>query len=200
MTELERWTKDKGDETLRLDYELNDFCTVMDFGGYEGEWTNKIWERYHPKIHVFDIVPEFAENLEARFAGNVKIEIHNYGLSNMNRDAWVAVEGITSTTYSPVSDNLIKGQLIDVKLFFDDYDIDRVHLMKLNIEGGEYDLLKRLIDTDIIYLVDNIQVQFHNTHCHCEMRRNDLTEKLKKTHKITWQYDWVWENWKRLGL
>ena len=34
--------------------------------------------------------------------------------------------------------------------------------MKINIEGGEYELLERLIAADLIRKIDDIQVQFHN--------------------------------------
>lgn len=41
--------------------------------------------------------------------------------------------------------------------------IDDIGLMKINIEGGEYELLERMIELGIINKVKDIQIQFH---CH----------------------------------
>ena len=48
---------------------------------------------------------------------------------------------------------------------FDVEDLDNLKvnaLMKINIEGGEFELLERLLETRLISRIENIQVQFHN--------------------------------------
>lgn len=39
---------------------------------------------------------------------------------------------------------------------------DKVKLLKLNVEGAEYRILDRLIDTGVIYNIENVVVSFHN--------------------------------------
>ena len=69
--------------------------------------------------------------------------------------------------------------------------------MKINIEGGEYDLLDRLITTGLVGKIDNIQVQFHEFVPNAKERMQNIQKKLSKTHTPTYQYEFIWENWKR---
>jgi len=195
MTELERWQEDKGDETLRLDYDLNEDSVVFDFGGYEGAWSQEIWDKYKSNINIFEIVPEFASNINKRFSGNKKIKVHDYGLSNKDLITRVGVDGNISTIYSPFNSLLVEARLRDVVWFFKFHNIDNVDLIKINIEGGEYDLLTGLIDSGLIKKIKNIQVQFHDIHPKCECAREEIANKLKITHKLTYKYDWIWESW-----
>ena len=68
--------------------------------------------------------------------------------------------------------------------------------MKINIEGAEYDLLEHLIDTGLISNIHNIQVQFHDFVSNAEQRMIMLQKELEKTHGLTYQYPFVWENWR----
>jgi len=77
-----------------------------------------------------------------------------------------------------------------------DLNINNVDLVKINIEGAEYPLLKDLIDNDLVSIFDNLQIQFHMIDNYEEEYRYIL-EGLSKTHSITWKYPYIWENWKR---
>ena len=69
--------------------------------------------------------------------------------------------------------------------------------MKINIEGGEYDLLDSLISADIVQSIANIQVQFHDFLIKdAKEKMRKIQEKLSLTHEPTYQYEFVWENWK----
>jgi hypothetical protein len=56
--------------------------------------------------------------------------------------------------------------------------VDRVNLLKINVEGAEYDILDKLIETGYIKNVDNIQVQFHNFVPNAEDRRQKIQTEL----------------------
>jgi len=77
----------------------------------------------------------------------------------------------------------------------DEQKIDKVSLMKINIEGSEYDLLERLINKSYHKKIDNILVQFHNISVDSEKRLLQIRDELSKTHKSTFCYNFVWENW-----
>ena len=38
---------------------------------------------------------------------------------------------------------------------------DHVDLIKINIEGGEYELLEAILDNNLAKAFDNLQIQFH---------------------------------------
>ena len=45
-SEVARWFKDKGDQTLRLDFPLLDSNSIVfDVGGYAGDFANKIHQK-----------------------------------------------------------------------------------------------------------------------------------------------------------
>lgn len=80
--------------------------------------------------------------------------------------------------------------------FFEENSIQRIDLMKINIEGAEYDLLDHLIQSGIVLRIKNIQVQFHDFVLDAERRMRCIQAGLACTHELTYQYPFVWENWR----
>src|SRR4051812_28801327 len=92
MPVIKRWFAEKCDATLRLDYPLNENSIVFDVGGYEGNWAAQIHERYGCMVHIFEPVPSFAENIEARFRGNPKVKVHRIGLSDRSGKSVISLD------------------------------------------------------------------------------------------------------------
>ena len=69
--------------------------------------------------------------------------------------------------------------------------------MKINIEGGEFEVIPELIKTNLISRVDNLQVQFHEFIDNSKYKRDEIQKKLRKTHRLTYNYYFVWENWEK---
>jgi hypothetical protein len=86
--------------------------------------------------------------------------------------------------------------IVDVAGAFDELGLDRIDLLKLNIEGGEYDVLDRLHETGRLPRIDQILVQFHEWHPHAHRRRRAIRAALRDTHVEEWDYPWVWERWR----
>lgn len=86
--------------------------------------------------------------------------------------------------------------LVGAADFIRDNNIRGIDLMKINIEGAEYDLLEHLIDTGFVEHIKNIQVQFHDFVPNAEQRMRRIQQRLQQTHSLTYQYPFVWENWK----
>ena len=82
--------------------------------------------------------------------------------------------------------------------FLNENNIDNIDLIKINIEGDEFPVLKSLIDNDVIHMFKNIQVQFHQFIPDSVNLRNWIREKLTLTHKLTYDYEFVWENWEKI--
>lgn len=64
LTEVKRWFRDKGDETLRLSYPLNEDSTVFDLGGFQGDFANQINIRYRCYVYLFEPSVEFLRNVK----------------------------------------------------------------------------------------------------------------------------------------
>jgi hypothetical protein len=69
--------------------------------------------------------------------------------------------------------------------------------MKVNIEGGEYDLLDHLIESGLIQRVRWLQVQFHDFVPNAAERMRAIQDRLRATHEPEWQHEFVWESWRR---
>jgi FkbM family methyltransferase len=145
---------------------------------------------------VFEPITVFADNIAARFARNDDIEVVHCALGAATRKETMHICGASSSSYKQKSDAEIV-QFVDAEQWFIDNDIRHVALMKLNIEGGEYELLERLLDADLIARVDDIQVQFHNVAPGSAERMQRIQDRLRQTHAPTYQYRFVWENWTR---
>lgn len=192
------WFNDKGDCYKRINYpELNSSSVVFDIGGYFGTFAESIYTRYSPNIYIFEPVKEFFNVCEFKFSHIDKIKTFNFGLSSSNNRCPIYMSGDASSTTNIGTTNRIMIELRDVIQVIEENDIQEIDLMKINIEGEEYNLMERLItNPEIIKRVKNIQIQYHTFVEFAEEKRNNINSILSETHECEWCYEWVWENWK----
>lgn len=194
--EFNRWLSDGGDERLRFDYDLTSDSLAIDLGGYKGQWCSDIYARYNCRVLVFEPVNSFAEKILERFKKNRKIEVYCLALGASRRRELIGLSADGTSVYRSSS---VKEwiQFEDVAEFFDKHNIKAVDLIKINIEGGEYELLPRLLETGLIDRIKYIQIQFHNVGTESESLMENIRNELSKTHNPVYQYKFVWENWVR---
>ena len=193
------WRAANGDRTLRLQYDLDPAATVLDVGGYEGEWAIQIAGRYGCTVHVFEPIPKFAAIIQSRLSKNPKVHVHAFGLGGSTRSERITVDADRSSVLvaEPVGPVI---QLVDIVEFLQNHEIRKVDLLKINIEGGEYELLDRLLQCGYIPNIRDIQVQFHDFVADAERRMRALQQALERTHSLTYQFPFVWENWRRTAV
>lgn len=194
---LSQWRKDGGDYALRFDYNLSTNSTVLDLGGYTGQWASDLYSRHPCKIIIFEPVRGFAEQISTRFQCNRDIEVLQYGLGASNRSESIGVCANESSIFKKTGKTEVID-IMDVKEWFEARRIQTITLMKINIEGGEYELLERMLDTGLIECVDNFQIQFHNFQADSAIRMSNIQKRLSSTHSPVYQYKFIWENWKRI--
>lgn len=193
---LQKWRAADGDRTLRLDYPLERTDLVLDFGGYEGQWASDVYAMYRCRLFVFEPVAEFSARIEARFRHNDDIKVFPFGLGASTRRETIYVEGAGSSLYRSKgrSESI---EFVDVVEWLADNAIDSVALAKINIEGGEFELLERLIESGSIGKIRDIQVQFHYNSVESPRRMEAIQHALSATHEPTYQFRFVWEGWTR---
>lgn len=189
------WFKDNGDKTHRLNYDLDAGSVVFDLGGYEGAWASEIYCLYGSSIYIFEPYEVYFKNIKAKFLHNQQVRVFQYGLSKKTETTQLSLADNSSSIFLK-SENSVDIKLVDAADFLKQYNITQIDLMKINIEGGEYDLLEHLIATGDIVKVKNIQVQFHDFVYNAAQRMKAIQTNLQKTHELTYQYEFVWENWK----
>ena len=190
------WLKVKGDETLRLNYELNENSVVFDLGGYKGEFAEAIYNRYQAKIYVFEPILAFYTIIKNKFATTPKVIPFQYGLAGKDCSMPISMSDNSSSVFLKTAETETI-QLKSIVDFIQTNAITKVDLIKINIEGGEYEVLESLIAANLIGVFENIQVQFHDfLFDNAKERMQAIQAKLQETHYLTYQYEFVWENWK----
>jgi len=188
------WARIVPEDDLRARYDLSPSSHVMDLGGFRGDWTALIVERYGCQVDVFEPVPQFARRLQERFAGNGKVKVHPFGIAGSTRVARMTVDDDSSSIVGTGPGPEVS--LVQLAEFLQHEGIATVDLMKINIEGAEFEVLDHMIEAGIVTRVRDIQVQFHAVVANAAERMVDIQRRLSATHRRTFQYPWTWENWR----
>jgi hypothetical protein len=170
---LKQW-QDENLEHLRYEYDLKAGEKCLDIGSYQREWANEMIKRYMVTVECFDALDNKAAWI---FNGKIMVGGAYYYTSmfadKIDQEFWC----------------------VDIA----EYLQQEIAVCKINIEGGEYQLLDYIIEKGLIIRVKNIQVQFHLVDGADSQKEYELLAKrLSVTHKLTWRYPFVWENWERI--
>lgn len=181
---------------LRTDFPMDHSSVVVDVGAHVAEWSQGIWDRYEPNIYAFEPAPPAVAKLLEGPGTNERFHVLPYGLGASDTTAEMHLSDAGSTIYGGQGETA-EIQIRDVVAVFDELGITHVDVLKVNIEGGEYDLLDRLAETGWLERIDHVLVQFHEWHPKAYGRRWKNRRDLAKTHKEMWCWSWVWELWSR---
>ena len=198
---IDRWRKIDGDNTLRLDYpQLNEQSLVFDIGGYKGEWSKNIFARYSPTTYIFEPVPSFFYKIEKFYAHNKKIVPFKFGFGADDVLLKIALSDDASSIYSNRK-NVLHEQIRIRKLsdFIKENNIQCIDLIKINIEGSEYDVIYDLHENNLLDRIMKFQIQFHEINPQSKQNLKNCRDILAKTHSQDWCFDFVWEAWTYKG-
>jgi FkbM family methyltransferase len=199
--QVKKWFADRGDQTLRLEYpELTSDSIVFDLGGYLGDFSAAIVERYNCKIYIFEPHPEYFFKCIERFSSYKNVMVLNYGLADKDGEFLLSNQSDGSSFINPnhAQKDGIKCVIRDFSNVLDELDIINIDLMKINIEGGEFPLMEHIVSCGKQALVRQYQIQFHNFVENAVTRRIKISRALSETHVRTWCYTFVWENWRKI--
>jgi FkbM family methyltransferase len=192
---LMRWKFFKLDYLL-YKHPLDQNALVYDVGGYKGDWTSGMLEEYACEFHAFEPHPEFFNHLSRRFAGSGSVKLHEFALGGESGRVSLSSAAEGSSIVARRGVDSIQVKLVDVCHHLRD-DGRPVALMKLNIEGAEYDLLEQLLWSGESILAGDFLVQFHSGPPDAEQRYARIARKLGETHRCVWRYPFLWELWRR---
>lgn len=172
-------------EHLRYEYDLKPDDVVIDLGAYRGEWANEIRARYgcrviavEPTDSIDDYPCEYIKKAAWTYDGTLKFGGAFY---------------YTSAFEQPTHE----FECFDINSLLSRFD--EIALLKMNIEGAEYDLLEHIYRDGYLKRIKDIQVQFHLIEGENSIMRYEVIESLLcETHSLAlFEYPFCWENWRR---
>jgi FkbM family methyltransferase len=189
---------DWDNDDLRYDYDLNKDSIVFDLGGYHGIFSKEIYNRYKCNIHTFEPIDYLYDICCQELKGLDKVKLYRKVLGDKNDTVNFYIAGDASSIYmGRVKNEDSYVEMIPIDSYMADENIHEVNLLKMNIEGAEYDLLEYMINKGMLTKFKNIQIQFHdNSVDNWRERYDKITETLNLTHFLTYKFEFKFENWK----
>lgn len=197
--DVSKWFADGGDEKFRYDYPLGQLSVVVDLGGYQGHFADKLCKKFGCTVHVFEPIKDYYLQCCKTNKTNPKVKVYPFGISgDYEGPIDISIDADASSIFK--ANEAKQKTEIFIKptsyLFAEDrMALQHIHLLKINVEGAEYDILDALINHGWIKRVTTIQVQFHTFVPDAEAKREVLHKKLAETHELKWNYPFVWESW-----
>ncbi len=194
---LGRWFWHDGDNTHLITYSLDNNSLVFDVGGYIGKFSDKIISKYNPNIYIFEPVSSYYQILKTKYRDLEKVRVFNFGLLDRTEKRMISVNGDKSSLFLE-SGNNEEVQLVDIVEFMETHcPNEEIDLMAVNIEGGEYPLLRKMIESGLINRIDNLLVEFHCLVPRATEMRRELLEGISRTHETIFSYPFMWEGFRK---
>ena len=195
-------------ENKRYEYNLTPDSVVIDLGGYVGIWANTIANKFNCTVHSFEAVERYFSQINYNNVIAYQYAVTcETGTNYMHVcDEGSAIETLSEYKKQNDSDRsyqnnvrshsnipLEKINTIDINEILNKYN--QVDLLKINIEGGEYDILERMCKTGTINKVQNLQIQFHNFVEDAQSKYDNTFSNLELTHTCNFDSMWRWSFW-----
>ncbi len=188
-----------GNSLLVSDLPIGAEDLVIDAGGYRGTWSYDVLSRYGSRAIVFEPFPAQAEFLRNLFRNNSRVEVIEAAVGDRNGEDKLTLQSDASTRFANHrTSESVDIRVLDIAGFLSSRGISEVGCMKLNIEGSEYEVLERLIETGLIRIVRSLLIQFHRVDASSTERRTRIQNGLRQSHTCDFDYPFVWESWTRL--
>ena len=184
-----QFNSDGGDALIFKNIILNKDSVIIDGGGFNGEFTDEILKKNFSKIHIYEPDPNFYNDLLKKYKFETKVEILNLELFNEEQIITLS-ENSNASSIMENSENGTKVKAVDISKEFKKYK--NIDLLKLNIEGAEYKVISRLIETQEINKVRYLLVQFHKEHDLDGSKFHKINLEILKKYKIVFNYKYVW--------
>ena len=169
---------------------------VLDIGAYKGNFTLNLLRKNSKLTYLlYEPILQYYNIARNNLGDQTNVVIIQKGVSSDGRKIQLRDEGLRSRQIIRASDIYLEIQTQNIlELFEAD---SRIELLKMNIEGMEYECLEILIKTEKLKLANNLLIQFHNFESTSEDRYLAIRDKLNMEYECVFSYKWIWELWKR---
>lgn len=189
------WRDHQGDETYIPDHDLNSNSVVLELGGFTGAWATQVYNKFKCKVYAIEPIKEFYDQMVTKFKDQNSIHLLNVGVGTEDKKGviYLSDDGSSSNAENNIP---IEVEFRTLNRILEEWGIEEVDLLQINIEGDEYSVLEHMLDTNSIDKIKTLQVQFHLGIENDRERKEAICEKLKaKGFKLKYSYPFVWEAW-----
>ena len=180
-----------GDKKNRYNYKLKKGSIVFDLGSFRGEFVDNIYNNNNI-YYLFEINNKNFLFLKEKYKKYKNVYIFPYGLGSDNLRGLSTGDG-AGGKFLKNNEGLIKIRNFDV--FCKLNKINKIDLLKINIEGDVYDLVRFLDYKNYLSKINYIQIQHHDF---AENSLDLILENhriISKTHNLDRSFPFVWDFW-----
>lgn len=192
MVVRQNWFDVHGDETLALDWPLNESSHVWEIGGFEGRWAQQISDKFNCNITIFEPQLWAVDRLLRRFSKDPNVKIRPYGL--WTHSAVIPIGNYNTDGASIIHDDGREQKQLGVFMeirdeVFTEEELwglsDPIDLALMNIEGAEYLLLPYMIEMLLMEEFKYFWCQFH-PNGEEDTRHIEIFSGMERTHDLLW--------------
>jgi FkbM family methyltransferase len=170
---------------------------IVDIGAFVGVSAKKYVYMYpNAELYLFEPVTKFFNELLGNFQENKNVVCFNKAITVDGRNVEIIIDGAASSTFLSTSESLLKEscESISVEQMLNLCG-RKISLLQINCEGGEYAILNKLFELNLIDQIENINIQYHYLSPKNVFRRFRINKQLSKTHSKKWSTFFIWERW-----
>ena len=183
-------------DKLIFDIELKQEGLVLDIGSYLGEYTKRVLGK-NPKMTfwLYEPIPSYFNACVNKFKNRENVVVYQTAVSADGRDFQMQIDGLRSRQGSNASSEGVPVDSVSIQEIFD--SVSEIELLKMNIEGMEYECLEQLIHSNSLTKSKYLLIQFHNFEKESKNRRNALRMDIARDFNNIYTFEWIWELWIR---
>ena len=156
-------------------------------------------------VYCFEPNPFAFKLLEARFKGlkNVtcfnkavleredKVKLFFHKDSDKDEVKWSTGSTLLEFKGNILREKFVEVEAIDLCSFIKKLDC-QIEILKIDVEGVEYEIINKLIDTKLIYNIKNVFVELHAKKIpELEEKEKDLKKRISELNLKNINLDWI---------
>lgn len=133
---------------------------VVDLGANQGEFSDYMAKDFNAEVYAIEPVPELFNRIPA----SPRLKKFQYCVSGQNKPYQLHLPDSQCATLSDKVSGKKKVIIVEgitLKTFLENQNINRVNLLKIDIEGAEIEMFENL-EKETLAKLDQITVEFHD--------------------------------------
>lgn len=162
------------------------------FGGIYGSSSQK---NKLMTFWLYEPIPAFFSVCENKFKNKENIIVYQKAVSADGRNFQMQIDGLRSREEPSIFFESTAIESISIQDIFD--SVMEIELVKMNIEGMEYECIEQLIRSNSLVKARYLLIQFHNFEKNSQNRRDLLRQQIEKDFNNVYTFEWMSELWIR---